>query len=203
MSEHFIELFVLKCAPIHAALEAALSAHDPEIIRAKASLQDDPMLRRHLSQIALYDRLHAERMAEYYKVFYAFENYIRDFVTSVLEDEEGEEDWWENRVPESIRRSAQSARQRELDTGVTPRSDAMLTYTSFGDLGEIIKANLDRFGGLFASTRGLEATMARLNTLRGPIMHCGVLAEDEVVRLKTSVGDWFRLFETAPNTSGN
>jgi hypothetical protein len=37
--------------------------------------------------------------------------------------------------------------------------------------------------------------MFSLNTLRGPIAHCGLLAEDEVDRLKLSVKDWFRLLE--------
>jgi len=37
--------------------------------------------------------------------------------------------------------------------------------------------------------------MANLNTLRGPIAHCTLLAEDEVVRLRLSVRDWFRQME--------
>jgi len=34
--------------------------------------------------------------------------------------------------------------------------------------------------------------MANFNTLRGPIAHCTLLPEDEVVRLRLSVQDWFR-----------
>ena len=37
--------------------------------------------------------------------------------------------------------------------------------------------------------------MANLNTLRGPIAHCSMLAEDEIVRLRLSVRDWYRLME--------
>lgn len=37
--------------------------------------------------------------------------------------------------------------------------------------------------------------MPRLNTLRGAVAHCTPLAEDEVLRLRLSVRDWFRLME--------
>jgi hypothetical protein len=39
------------------------------------------------------------------------------------------------------------------------------------------------------------SVMSRLNTLRGPVAHCTPLAEDEVLRLRLSVRDWFRLME--------
>ena len=195
MNNHVVELFVLKCAPIRAALESALEAYDPALLQANASLKNDPMIKEHLAQIALEDRSQTERMAEYYKIFYALENYIRDFVATVLQSET-EDDWWDAKVPDGIKESAKRSRDRELAAGVTPRSVDMIEYTTFGELSEIIKANMSSFSGFFASTKGLEGVMGRLNTLRGPIMHCGVLAEDEVLRLKLSVRDWFQLFET-------
>lgn len=194
MNEHLYELFVLKCAPIRAAIESSLARFDFASVRASASLRDDPLIRDYLAQIALDDRTQAERMSEYYKVFYMLENFIRDFVASVLSAEEVE-DWWATFVPERIRDGAEKARDRELSAGVTPRSAEYLEYTTFGELSEIIKANWDLFGGFFQHPRGFETVMARLNTLRGPIMHCGTLAEDEVLRLKLSVRDWFKLFE--------
>ena len=39
----------------------------------------------------------------------------------------------------------------------------------------------------------LENVLSRLNALRGPIAHCSILAEDEIVKLNLSVRDWFRL----------
>lgn len=85
--------------------------------------------------------------------------------------------------------------QKELDSGISRRSDDAIDYTNFGELGEIIKKNLDVFGSIFNSPKGVERVLASLNTLRGPIAHCSVLAEDEILRLrlKLSVRDWFRL----------
>jgi hypothetical protein len=41
--------------------------------------------------------------------------------------------------------------------------------------------------------RALEKVMSTLNALPGPITHRSPLAQDEVVRLKLAVRDWFRL----------
>jgi hypothetical protein len=78
---------------------------------------------------------------------------------------------------------------------MTPRSDERLDFATFGELSQIIKQNWDLFGGMFSSVKAVERVMANLNSLRGPIAHCSPLAEDEVVRLRLTVRDWFRLME--------
>jgi hypothetical protein len=80
--------------------------------------------------------------------------------------------------------------RREIESGMTPRSDEMLDYTTFGELSQIIENNWDLFGSIL---KAVKRVMANLNTLRGPIANCSPLAEDEVVRLQLSVRDWFRL----------
>ncbi len=67
------------------------------------------------------------------------------------------------------------------------------TSSRFGQLSGIISANWDVFGAVFSSAKAAERVMSALNTLRGPIAHCSPLAEDEVVRLRLTVADWFRL----------
>ena len=59
----------------------------------------------------------------------------------------------------------------------------------------IITSNWDLFGSLFSSRKAVERIMANLNSLRGPIAHCSPLAEDEVLRLRLALRDWFRLME--------
>ena len=78
---------------------------------------------------------------------------------------------------------------------MTRRSEEELDYTTFGELSQIITTNWDIFGSLLSSKRALEKVMTALNNLRGPIAHCSMLAEDEVLRLKLTVRDWFRLME--------
>ena len=69
--------------------------------------------------------------------------------------------------------------QREKDSAMTVRSENPLDYTTFGELGEIIKQNWIAFGSIFESQRAVEKVMNTLNMIRGPIAHCSPLSEDE------------------------
>jgi hypothetical protein len=140
-------------------------------------------------------RKEAKEMAPHYEIFYSLENSIRGLIADTLAAAEPA-GWWESgRVPPEIKAAAEKAQMREIETGMTPRSSEPIDFTNFGELGEIIKANWDVFGGMFNSQRAVERVMANLNSLRGPIAHCSPLAEDEVVRLRLSVRAWFRLME--------
>lgn len=146
-------------------------------------------------QIERAIRQEAARMAKLYEVFYSLEKSIRTLVEDTLESAGGE-NWWESgRTPAKIKQDAEARLQRDLDSGYTLRSDNPLDFTTFGELGEIIKANWDVFGSIFSSPKAVEKVMSSLNLLRGPVAHCSPLAEDEVLRLQLSVRDWFRLME--------
>jgi hypothetical protein len=96
-------------------------------------------------------------------------------------------------VPSQIKKDAEGRMKRERDSGMTLRSEKPLDFTTFGELGQIIIQNWDVFDAVFSSKKAVERVMGNLNSLRGPIAHCSRLAEDEVVRLRLSVRDWFRL----------
>lgn len=140
-------------------------------------------------------RQEAANMSQHYEIFYSLEKTIRTMVGESLLSSGGAQWWQSARVPPKIKQDAEARLQREVDSGMTLRSSDPLDFTTFGELGEIIKANWDVFGSLFSSQKAVEKVMSNLNTLRGPIAHCTVLAEDEIVRLQLSVRDWFRLME--------
>ena len=140
-------------------------------------------------------RHEAAAMSQHYEVFYSLEKTIRSLVGDTLQTADGHNWWAGSRVPPKIKQDADARLQREIDSGMTVRSSAPLDFTTFGELGEIIKTNWDLFGSVFSSPKAVERVMANLNTLRGPVAHCSPLAEDEVVRLRLSVRDWFRLME--------
>jgi len=81
--------------------------------------------------------------------------------------------------------------ETEAKKGFTPRSVDPLDFLTFGELGDIIKANWDDFGAIFTTKGAVERVLADLNTIRGPIAHCSPLAEDEVLSLRLAVRDWF------------
>jgi hypothetical protein len=133
-------------------------------------------------------------MSDHYKLFYMLENDIRRLIDETVKEAHGVS-WWETHSPNSAKEECRLNRLREAEFGVSSRSDNELDYISFGQLGEIMRFNWDLFGGIVSNQKALGRVMHALNNLRGPIAHCGVLADDEVDRLKLTVKDWFRLLE--------
>jgi hypothetical protein len=145
-------------------------------------------------QITEKIRHDAAMMAEHYELFYCLETSIRDLIRARLMEAD-KDNWWDRFVVQFIRDNAAANKKKETESGVTPRSDDWLSYTNFGELGQIIANNWDLFSDMFSDPKAVRDTITRLNTLRGPIAHCSMLAEDEVLRLKLSLRDWFRLME--------
>lgn len=137
-------------------------------------------------------RSEASEMSKHYELFYCLEKSIRKLISETLS--EGGGDWWNSgKVPNNIVKDVSERIQREIDSGVTRRSDFPIDFTTFGELSVIITTNWDIFTTIFSSKRAVEKVMSSLNLLRGPIAHCCPLAEDEVIRLQLAVKDWFRM----------
>ena len=139
-------------------------------------------------------RVEAAEMGEHYELFYCLENGIRKLLADTLQAIHGD-NWWDKCVPKHVKDNAAANIKREEELGVTPRSDHDIDYTTFGELAEIVRKNSDDFGSIFSSQKAFNRIMTNLNNLRGSIAHCNPLAPDEVVRLKLTISDWFRLME--------
>jgi hypothetical protein len=191
-----LELFILKNAAITRSLRSTLA--DKRIGNARGALeaQADSLVAEYLRQIDFETLTAADRMSEFYKLFYALENDIRDLIDSTLADSKGEH-WWSTATPQIVRENAEKNAEREAGEGLPPRSDRLIDYTTFGELGEIIKENWDVFLGMFsnASRNRVLRVINRLNIVRGPIAHCNFLPEEEAIRLKLAIRDWYKLME--------
>ncbi|MGE0627772.1 MAG: Swt1 family HEPN domain-containing protein [Hyphomicrobiaceae bacterium] len=190
--EDALRLFGLNNLSIEADLRRIAQVHDIEIGRKPN--EPEKVEQTYYPQFPERLRDEAAKMAAHYAIFYCLENSIRELVAQRLEEAHGAR-WWDIAVPEVVRKNAEGNRKKELSTGITPRSDELIDYSNFGELGEIIKTNWNIFGDMFRDIRGLERVLGNLNTLRAPIAHCKSLAEDEVVRLHLSLRDWFRQME--------
>lgn len=186
-----VELFVLKGATIKLAVERAF----PTKRKPYQSSEQEAQIRSSIEQFSADVRENAELMAEFYKLFYMLENDIRKLIDETLSDAHNGPNWWDKFAPQTAKEECRLNQQREVEFGVTSRSDRELDYITFGQLGEIIRHNWTLFGGIISNQKALGRVMHALNNLRGPIAHCGLLAEDEVDRLKLTVKDWFRLLE--------
>lgn len=155
---------------------------------------DDQKDEEYYPQFDLNLRVESHDMAKHYELFYCLENSIRKLVAETLKAIHGEK-WWESRTPDKIKDNVKGNMQREVDSGFTLRSDKEIDYTTFGELGEIVRINWVDFDAIFSSEKAFTRIMTNLNMLRNPIAHCCPLAEDEIVRIKLIVKDWFRLME--------
>lgn len=136
-------------------------------------------------------RHEAASMASHYELFYCLESSMRGLIEAKMKSEHGTK-WWDQ-VPDAVKQAVNRNMERELDSAVSQRSEREIDYTTFGELGDIVRQNWSVFSDTFNSRRGFDKVMAVLNVLRGPIAHCSPLAPDEVVRLKLAIADWFRL----------
>ena len=138
-------------------------------------------------------RAEASAMSQHYELIYCLEQSIRKLITETLQEAAGA-DWWNSgKIPPQIHKEVAERVQREIESGMTQRSDALLDYTNFGELSTIITSNWDFFKTILSNQRAVTRVMNNLNLLRGPIAHCCPISEDEIERLKLSVKDWFRL----------
>jgi len=139
-------------------------------------------------------RREASGMAAHYELFYCLEKSTRELVQEKLQSEHGA-NWWNTVVPQNVTDNVKKNMQREQDSGITIRSTREIDYTTFGELGDIVRANWQTFSDTFNNEKAFSRVMNSLNLLRAPIAHCSPLAPDEIVRLKLTLRDWFRLME--------
>ena len=194
--ERDIELFVLKNAAITQALRSLFVEKKIGGTRGALEVQADSLVADYLKQVDTETIADAERMSEFYKLFYALENDMRDLIASTVSEVKGDQ-WWDNAVPQAVRDNAQKNFDREAAEGLPPRSDRLIDYTTFGELGEIVKENWEIFSGMFsnATRNRVLRVINRLNLVRGPIAHCNFLPEEEAIRLKLAIRDWYKLME--------
>ncbi len=188
--EERIKLFGMSQALVERDLDKIENRLKVDLGRAEPDSKDEA----YYPQFDLALRVEAAEMGEHYELFYCLETSIRNLVADTLEGAHGEA-WWDACVPNPIQTNAKANIQREIDSGVTLRSERDIDFTTFGELGEIVRNNWENFDTIFSSQKAFSKIMTSLNQLRGPIAHCCPLAEDEVVRLKLTVKDWFRLME--------
>jgi Swt1-like HEPN len=193
MNNHTIELFVLKCAVIESELRATLAEYDTDRSKVVGNATDE-QLEPFIKQFDLTTRKNAAHMSRYYEIFYLLENDIRRLIIETMEAAHGL-DWWTTHVPQTVLEEVRKNRNREAQAAVSVRSEDDIDYTTFGQLGDIIRENWSNFAGMLSNQSAVSRVLSALNMLRGTIAHCGVLAEDEVDRLKLAIRDWFRILE--------
>jgi hypothetical protein len=133
----------------------------------------------------------AQNMSLVFVAIYSFENTVRAFVEKKLLEEIGE-NWWEDSVPESIRKKA-AIRKDEEDKikWHTQRGESLIQFIDFGDLASIINKKWDLFEPHLNSFEWANQLFKSIERSRNVIMHSGYLSKTDVERVGTLIRDWY------------
>jgi len=134
----------------------------------------------------------AQRMADFYVIYYALENSVRRLISERLSEKHGPA-WWKDTVPEGVRNEVAKKQKDEMDSIMSIRSEDPLAYTNFGELISIFDANWKDFSDTLRSQKAMQLILAQFNRIRNTVAHSCELNDDEISRFKLSVKDWFRI----------
>lgn len=134
----------------------------------------------------------AKKMASVFGAFFCLENSARDLITERLSARKGV-DWWNVAVPGKIKSAVEKLKEKEDKNRYhAPRSSALIGYTMFGNLAQIIIANWDEFSDLIPDQAWITSRFNDLEMSRNIIMHTGTLPQIEVDRIESIMRDWVR-----------
>lgn len=134
----------------------------------------------------------AKAMANVYVAIAAFENSVRELISSVLLEQVGE-GWWSSCVSEKIRIKAEQKRAEEdkirwhVQRGADP-----INYTLMGDLVSILRQNWPYFEPYIPTIEWAAGMMDVIERSRNVIMHSGMLSRTDVERIGIYIRDWIK-----------
>lgn len=135
----------------------------------------------------------ATKASEAYKLFFVFEEYLRQLIMEVLTTEGDAKTWWDH-VPQDVKDEVSKLEQAEevkswMALGSRDKS-ALMTLPQM--LKVIEHAWKDGFDEIVRD-KGLIQEARLLVHLRNTICHMSVLSNEEIDRIKQTMRDWFRI----------
>lgn len=134
----------------------------------------------------------ANRASYGYKLFFVFENYLREFVIDTL-TKGGKEAWWD-KTPTDVQQEVERNEDKEetkawMALGSRDKS-ALLTYPQ---LLKIIDHQWKDYFKDIIRDRALVQTAAHISHLRNTLCHMTTISAEEEDRIRQVMRDWFRV----------
>lgn len=134
----------------------------------------------------------ATKASEAYRLFFVFEQYLRELIVEVLTHEGETNTWWDH-VPQDVKEEVSRLEQTEevkswMALGSRDKS-ALMT------LPQMLKVIDHTWKNGFAEIvrdKGLVQEARLLVHLRNTICHMSVLSDEEIDRIRQTMRDWFR-----------
>lgn len=133
----------------------------------------------------------ATQASEAYRLFFVFENFLREFVVDIL-SKDAAQSWWD-KVPQDVQDEIEKLEETDeikswMALGIRDKS-ALLTYPQL--LRVIDYAWKDGFSEIVRD-KGLIHEARLIAHLRNTICHMTEIPPEEIDRIKQAMRDWFR-----------
>ena len=126
-----------------------------------------------------------------YKLFFVFEEYLREIIVEVLSKEN--ENWWD-KVPKDIQDEVVRLEETEdLKSWMALGSRDKSTLMTLPQLLKVIEHNWKLGFDELVRDRGLIQEARLLVHLRNTICHMTAISTEETDRIKQTMRDWFRV----------
>jgi hypothetical protein len=136
----------------------------------------------------------AAKASGVYKLFFVFENFVRDFALETLTDFD-KTNWWD-RVPKDVQDEVQKLEETEYQKQwMALDSRSKLALTTLPQLLRIIddpKNWNDVFKAIVRDKLLIQEARS-ISHLRNTICHMSEISEEETERIKQVIRDWFRV----------
>jgi Swt1-like HEPN len=130
--------------------------------------------------------------AEVYKLFYVFENYLREFVLEVL-TKDATASWWD-RIPSDVQTDITKLEEtEEVKSWMALGSRDKSALMTFPQLLRVIEHNWKDLFEDVVRDRALVQQARLIGHLRNTICHMSPVPKEEEDRIKQTMRDWFRV----------
>jgi hypothetical protein len=158
-------------------------------IGANTTETEENLMREALTPFGVARRNNALEMARLYAVLFCFENEIRDFIRSALNEKEGPD--WQDKLPTKIKEHAESRRDAAIkDSWLEGEKADLHGFVDFGHLAQIVIDKWDHFKNVIPTQHWLKQRMDELEKARNFIAHNRMLIPSEFQRLYMYISDW-------------
>ena len=132
--------------------------------------------------------------SEVYKLFFVFENFLREFVLETLSELDNV-NWWD-RVPKDVQDEVEKLEQtEEQKQWMALNSRSKLALTTLPQLLRIIEEN-ENWKDAFKNTvrdKFLVQEARGISHIRNTVCHMSDISQEEANRVRQVMRDWFRV----------
>ncbi|MDY0882368.1 Swt1 family HEPN domain-containing protein [Dongia soli] len=130
--------------------------------------------------------------AEAYRLFFVFENYLRDLIVDVLA-KDGQENWWD-KVPTDIQFEVTKLEEtEEMKAWMALGSRDKSALMTLPQLLKVIEQNWKGAFDEIVRDKSLVHEARLIGHLRNTICHMSTISSEELDRIRQTMRDWFRI----------